>query len=88
VEFAQAHEYRLLEAQARRGLGLIDHDEGQFARALILLEACGAVPGVARVKAEHALLTRNRESFEKALDVLEHLGDLDQLQRYETIPVG
>jgi len=55
---------------------------------LILLEACGAVPGVARAKAEHALLTRNRESFEKALDVLEHLGDLDQLQRYETIPVG
>ena len=88
AEFAEAHEYRLLEAQARRGLGLFDRDEQQFARALALLEACGAVPGVARVKAEHALLTRKRDTFEQALDMLEQLGDIDQLQRYETVRVG
>ena len=85
ADFTEVHEYRLLEAQARRGLGLIDRDERQLDRALELLEHAGAVPGVARVRSERALITGNQDQLSQGLRLLEQLGDLDQLSRYERV---
>jgi class 3 adenylate cyclase len=74
---------KLLEAQARRALGISRRDTAELTRALELFEETRAVPYAARVRCERALLTRNQSELEAGMHVLEALGDLDQLARVE-----
>jgi class 3 adenylate cyclase len=81
VECAAADGLRLLEAQARRALGIAVRDPAELARALEIFEKAGAAPYAARVRCERALLTSDRSELEAGMRVLESLGDLDQLAR-------
>ena len=81
-------EFPLLEAQANRLLGRIDHDPDRLTRALSAFERSKAAPYVARVRCERALLTGNRDELESAIRVLEQLGDQDQVCRFERLQVA
>jgi len=83
VTSAASDGLKVLEAQARRALGISLRDSAELTRALELFEATGAVPYAARVRCEWALLTRNQSELEAGMRVLEALGDLDQLARVE-----
>ncbi|MEO6797698.1 MAG: adenylate/guanylate cyclase domain-containing protein [Candidatus Dormibacter sp.] len=88
LELAEQGSLRPLEAQARRGRGLLIEDPRELKRSLELWRACGAVPYAARVQCELALLTNDRLAFDGGATVLERLGDLDQLSRYDRRQVG
>jgi hypothetical protein len=83
LTWAERSTLRPLEAQARRGLGLLGHDPGMLSRSLTLWEEMGATPYVARLQCELALLTANRRELDNGLAALERLGDRLQLSRYE-----
>jgi predicted ATPase/class 3 adenylate cyclase len=88
LAFAERGHFRPLEAQVRRGLGVVGRDRDMLTRSLELWEAMGAVPYAARVRCERALLTGDETELEKGLAVLERLGDRLQLGRYERRQVG
>lgn len=79
---------RPLEAQARRGLGLLQRDREMLRRSLAFWEEMGAVPYAARVRCELALLTGDHAELEEGLSVLERLGDRLQVSQYERRQVG
>ncbi len=81
-------EFPLLEAQANRLLGRIDRDPGRLTRALAIFERSKAVPYVARVRGERALLTGKHDELDSAIRVLEQLGDQDQVCRFERLQVA
>jgi class 3 adenylate cyclase len=83
VTSAAADGLKLLEAQARRALGISMRDAAELTRALEIFEETRAVPYAARVRCERALLTRNQGELEAGMHVLEALGDVDQLARVE-----
>ena len=80
--------FPLLEAQANRLLGRIDHDPERLTSALVMFERSKATPYVARVRCERALLTGNREELETGIAALEQLGDQDQVCRFERLQVA
>ena len=81
--WAERGTLRPLEAQARRGLGLLGRDRAMLSRSLALWEEMGAMPYAARVRCELALLTGNREDLDRGLMMLERLGDRSQIGHYE-----
>jgi class 3 adenylate cyclase len=83
VTSAAADGLKLLEAQARRALGLSRRDPAELTCALALFEETGATPYTARVRCERALLDGNQSELEAGMHILEALGDLDQLARVE-----
>jgi hypothetical protein len=83
LAWAERWTLRPLEAQARRGLGLLRRDREMLARSLALWEKMGAVPYAARVRCELALLTGDRGELDKGLAALERLGDRLQISHYE-----
>ncbi len=83
VEGAAADGLKLLEAQARRALGIALRDIAELTCALEIFEETRAMPYAARVRCERALLTGNQSELEAGMHVLEALGDLDQLARME-----
>ena len=83
VESAVADGLALLEAQARRALGIAERDAAELTRALAIFEGARAMPYAARVRCERALLTGDQGELEAGMRVLEALGDVDQLARME-----
>ena len=83
VAAAAADGLKLLEAQARRALGVAERDPAELARALAIFEETQATPYAARVRCERALLTGDPAELEAGLHALEALGDLGQLARIE-----
>ena len=81
-------EFPILEAQALRAMGRVSHDPAKLTEALGRFERVGAAPYAARVRCERALLTGNHEEMEAGLGVLQRLGDLQQLGRFERLQVG
>jgi hypothetical protein len=88
LEMAEDGRFRPLEAQARRGLGVVGRNQEMLTRSLAIWEEMGAVPYAARVRCEQALLTGVQSELEKGLAVLERLGDRLQVSRYERRQVG
>jgi class 3 adenylate cyclase len=88
LKMAEDGHFRPLEAQARRGLGVVGRDADMLARSLALWEEMGAVPYAARVRCERALVTGDHGELDKGLAVLEGLGDRLQVSRYERRQVG
>ncbi|MDQ3879993.1 MAG: AAA family ATPase [Chloroflexota bacterium] len=84
-EFAAsvAGDMPIVEAQARRGVGLAERDPGDLRHALELFERHRAVPYVARTRVELGRLTGDHALAEQGIAGLEALGDLDQVSRYE-----
>jgi class 3 adenylate cyclase len=83
VTAAAADGLKLLEAQARRALGISTGNPAALTSALGIFEETRAVPYAARVRCERALLTGDRAELEAGMHTLEALGDLDQLARME-----
>jgi hypothetical protein len=80
---AAADGLKLLEAQARRALGISRRDTDELTSALRIFEETRAVPYAARVRCERALFTGDQSELEAGMHALEALGDLDQLARME-----
>jgi class 3 adenylate cyclase len=85
VAASAADGLKLLEAQARRALGIARRDVAELTRALELFEETRAVPYAARARCERALLTGDQRELEVGLRSLDALGDLDQLARVERL---
>jgi len=83
AEFAAAHGYRALEAQARRTLGIALRDPEELTRGLELFEQIGATPYAARTRCELALFTGDEVALAAGIRTLTELGDLDQLERID-----
>jgi hypothetical protein len=83
AESAAADGLKLLEAQARRALGIAGRDVAELTRALAIFEEARAVPYAARVRCERALITGDEDELQGGMRALEALGDLDQLARME-----
>jgi len=79
--FAAEFNYTLLEAQARRALGVMAKNREELERAVTLFRGTGAVPYEARARCEHAIVVGDESEFVDAERVLEQLGDIDQLER-------
>ena len=88
LQRAQEGNFRPLEAQARRGLGIARRDVDMLSTSLALWEEFGALPYAARVRCERALLTGDHAELEAGLAVLDRIGDRLQLGRYERLAVG
>ena len=88
LKTAEEGHFRPLEAQARRGLGVIGRDTAMLTQSLAIWEEMKAVPYAARVRCERALLTGDHPELDAGLAVLERLGDRLQVSRYERRQVG
>jgi hypothetical protein len=83
AEHAALLQMRIIEAQARRGLGLGKSDPAELTRALQLFQQAEAAPYVARVLCERGILTSNDGDLTAGVRMLEVLGDLDHLAQLE-----
>jgi class 3 adenylate cyclase len=88
LDYSRVHELAVVEAQADRALGLADRDVEELNRSITLFERLGAVPYAARVRCERALITRDHAEMKAGLQVLERLGDAEQVGRFERLQVG
>ncbi|MEO8745811.1 MAG: adenylate/guanylate cyclase domain-containing protein [Candidatus Dormiibacterota bacterium] len=75
----------LLEAQVRRAIGLKNRDASQLAAAIAIWERVGALPNLARARAEHGLLTGNQPETDAALGQLMKLGDTRFVDRWTAL---
>jgi tetratricopeptide (TPR) repeat protein len=74
----------LLEAQARRSIGLAHQDASQMTAALEIWERIGAVPSIGRAKAERGWITGDAAETEAGLAILKKLGDVNYVDRFTT----
>jgi predicted ATPase/class 3 adenylate cyclase len=88
VGFAEPLGHQVLEAQARRAVGIASGDPQELVRALAIFERIGATPYAARARCEHALLIRDEREFAVGTRALEAIGDVDQLARLEQFRKG
>jgi len=72
---------QLLAAQARRAIGILEHDDGELRTSLEIFRAMGARPFVARVTAELGEIRHDDGLIDEGMSMLEALGDLDQAER-------
>ena len=75
----------LVEAAARRLLGLVRQDAAELAAALASYERSSAAPLAARVRVELGILTHDRELVRRGLAELESHGDLEHWGRATTM---
>ncbi len=83
TRIAEAQRLMMVEAQARRALGLLRGDASLLGVALERFDRAGSVPYAARVRCELALLSGDRDAFRAGLGTLRSLGDVEQFERYE-----
>jgi tetratricopeptide (TPR) repeat protein len=74
----------LLEAQARRCLGLAQKDASQLSAAIAIWERVGSLPNLGRARAERGLITGDSAETEAGLAILKHLGDVNYVDRFST----
>ena len=73
---------RLLEAETLRAQGLAQSDPALLDQAREILADAGALPYVARARAEAAILRRDRAELDAAIAYLESIRDEVQVERY------
>lgn len=88
LELCSKHDYPLLEAQAERALGRARRELSRLDRSITLLDRAGAQPYAARVRCERALITGDHAEMTAGLQVLEGVGDAEQVGRFERLQVG
>jgi class 3 adenylate cyclase len=74
----------LLEAQARRAIGLAHRDDAQLTAAIAIWERVGALPSLGRARAERGLIMRDQKETDAGLDILKKLGDVNYVDRFAT----
>lgn len=88
LETAHTRGLAIIEAQIQRAIGRARHEVDRLSESIELLERAGALPYAARVHCERALITGDHGEMESGIAVLERLGDLQQLARFERLKVG
>jgi class 3 adenylate cyclase len=81
LAYAAERKLRFVDANVRRGLGVLYGQTSQLREALVAFESMAARPFVARVRAELGRLERDGKLLETGLRELEQIGDLEQLER-------
>ena len=81
LDYVDDRGLELLAAQARRAIGVLEHDEGGLRKSLEIFQGMGARPFVARVTAELGEVRDDDSLIGEGLLMLEALGDLDQAER-------
>ncbi|HEY8633296.1 MAG TPA: hypothetical protein VIL50_09085, partial [Candidatus Limnocylindrales bacterium] len=81
LAYAAERKLRFVEANVRRGLGVLYGQTSQLREALVAFESMAAQPFVARTRAELGRLERDGALLETGLRELEQIGDLEQLER-------
>ncbi|HEU4671421.1 MAG TPA: adenylate/guanylate cyclase domain-containing protein [Candidatus Limnocylindrales bacterium] len=81
ISETEARGLRLVEAQARRALGVAAADGAELERSLHLFAAMDAGAYLPRVQAELGLLGGDDELYERGVAGLERLGDVAELER-------
>jgi class 3 adenylate cyclase len=79
--YAEPRHLRIVEAAARRALGVLRGDVAQVQAAMELYRWMGARPYVARVEAELGLIGGDAARVGAAIAELERIGDLEQAAR-------
>ena len=79
--YAEPRHLRIVEAAARRALGVLRGDPEQLEAALELYRWMGARPFVARLEAEIGLLKGDAGPVGSAISSLEQIGDLEHATR-------
>ncbi len=74
----------LLEAQAKRAIGLAHRDAAQLTAAIAIWERVGALPSLGRTRAERGLITGDQKETDAGLDILKKLGDVNYVDRFAT----
>jgi class 3 adenylate cyclase/tetratricopeptide (TPR) repeat protein len=72
----------LLEAQARRAIGLAHRDAAQLTAAIAIWEPVGALPNLGRARAERGLVLGDEKETEAGLAILKKLGDINYVDRF------
>jgi hypothetical protein len=88
LDYSRSRELAFVEAQADRALGLANRNVEALERSINLFDRFGALPYAARVRCERALITGDQTEKKAGLEVLERLGDLEQILRFERLQVG
>jgi class 3 adenylate cyclase/tetratricopeptide (TPR) repeat protein len=81
---ALRHKLPLLEAQARRSIGLARGDAPEISSAIEIWERIGALTCLGRAKAERGVLTGDPGEVEAGLAILKKVGDLNYVDRFST----
>jgi class 3 adenylate cyclase/tetratricopeptide (TPR) repeat protein len=81
VDYTEQRGLLLISSQARRLRGIVTRDRGDLEVALQGFERMGARPFAARVRTELGDLIGDQALFDRGLDELEALGDVDQAAR-------
>jgi class 3 adenylate cyclase len=81
VTYAEPRHLRIVEAAARRALGVLRGDAEQLQAALELYRWMGARPFVARVEAEIGLLNGDAGLVGSGIAALDQIGDLEHAAR-------
>jgi hypothetical protein len=82
------HGLRILAGQAMRALAMASGDPSHLDGAVELFRACGAVPALGRSLVERGMMTGNAADVGSGRAILESLGDVEQLDRYDQILAG
>jgi hypothetical protein len=83
VAHAERAGMRVVEAQARRLLGVLTDDGAELERSLALFETIGADRYAARARAELGLVGGDSRLVDAGLAALDRMGEVAQLERIE-----
>jgi hypothetical protein len=81
IKRAERSGMRLLEAQARRLVGVLRGDRGELAKGLAVFEEVGAHRYTARLRSELGMATGDDALYRTGVRELEAMGELQQLTR-------
>ena len=88
LERAQVRREPLLEAQARRAIGLYRRDVAAFGAAIEIWERVGALPLLGRARAERGLVADDQAEVEAGLAILKKVGDVGYLDHFSVSVKG
>jgi tetratricopeptide (TPR) repeat protein len=73
----------LLEAQARRTMGLARRDLGELDRAIEMWERIGSTPNLGRARAERGAVRGDAAETEAGIAILKKVGDTNYIDRFQ-----
>jgi hypothetical protein len=82
------HGLLIQAGQATRALAMASGDPSHLDGAVELFRACGARPALGRSLVERGMMTGNAADVGSGRAILESLGDVEQLDRYDQLAKG
>jgi hypothetical protein len=82
------HGLRIQAGQAMRALAMASGDPSHLDGAVDLFRACGARPALGRSLVERGMMTGSAADVGSGRELLQSLGDVEQLDRYDQLAQG